>query len=72
MGNNSTNQSSTVQQEGTKLNPGDESAPGSLRMAENVCHECKGTGKLGDVECPTARAPAKSPKGWAEALPPLD
>ena len=28
-------------------------------MAENVCRECKGTGKLGDVECPTCNGTGK-------------
>jgi DnaJ-class molecular chaperone len=54
MGNkpSSTNHPFTVQQEGTKLNPGDEGDPSTPGMAENVCRECKGTGKIGAVECP--------------------
>ena len=61
MGTNpgSTNQSSTVQQEGTKLNPGDEGTLGTPGMAENVCRECNGTGKLGDVECPSCNGTGK-------------
>ena len=61
MGNNtgSTNQSSTVHQEGTKLNPGDQGEPGTPGMAENVCRECKGTGKIGAVECPTCGGTGK-------------
>ena len=55
MGNNpgSTNQSSTVQQNEPKLNPGDQGELGTPGIGENVCRECKGTGKIGAVECPT-------------------
>jgi len=42
----------TVHQEGTKLNPGDEGDPSTPGMAENVCRQCNGTGKIGGVECP--------------------
>jgi DnaJ-class molecular chaperone len=64
MGNNpgSTNQSSTVNQvnqEGTKLNPGDQGQPGTPGMAENVCRECSGTGKLGATECPNCGGTGK-------------
>ena len=54
MGNkpSSTNHPFTVQQEGTKLNPGDEGDPSTPGMAENVCRKCNGTGKIGGVECP--------------------
>jgi hypothetical protein len=54
MGNkpSSTNHPFPVRQEGTKLNPGDEGDLGTPGMAENVCRECKGTGKIGAVECP--------------------
>jgi len=61
MGNNpgNANQSSTVQQDGTKLNPGDQGEPGTPGMAENVCRECKGTGKVGAVACPTCGGTGK-------------
>ena len=49
----STKAPSTVHQEGTKLNPGDEGDPSTPGMAENVCRTCNGTGKIGDsAECP--------------------
>ena len=53
MGNNpgGTNQSSTVNQQGTKLNPGDQGDPETPGMAENVCRKCNGTGKIGAAEC---------------------
>jgi hypothetical protein len=35
-----------------KLNPGDQAEPGTPGTGENVCRECKGTGKVGDEECP--------------------
>ena len=59
MGNNSTNQSSTVQQEGTKLNPGDEGAPGTPEWPRTCAASARGQGKLGDVECPTCKGTGK-------------
>ena len=53
------NPSSTVKQDGTKLNPGDEGAPGTPGVAENVCRTCNGTGKVGAVECPTCGGTGK-------------
>ncbi|GGK49066.1 hypothetical protein [Salinarimonas ramus] len=35
------------------LSPGDEAAPGTPGVGENVCPDCKGTGRLQDRECPT-------------------
>jgi rubrerythrin len=35
-----------------KPNPGDQADPGTPGAGENVCRECKGTGKIGDKECP--------------------
>ncbi len=61
MGNNpgGTNQSSTVNQDGTKLNPGDQGQPDTPGMAENVCPKCKGSGKLGAEECPNCGGSGK-------------
>jgi len=61
MGNNpgGTNPTSTVQQDGTKLNPGDQGQPGTPGMAENVCRECNGTGKIGATECPSCGGSGK-------------
>ena len=37
----------------TPLNPGDEAAPGTPGSGEDVCPECKGSGKLTDGQpCP--------------------
>jgi len=35
-----------------KLNPGDQAAPGTPGAGENVCRECRGSGKLGERDCP--------------------
>lgn len=35
----------------TKLNPGDESAPGTPGAGENVCPECQGKGRIGQQVC---------------------
>ncbi|WP_134496641.1 hypothetical protein [Microvirga pakistanensis] len=35
-----------------KLNPGDQADLDTPGAGENVCQECKGTGKIGDKECP--------------------
>jgi len=61
MGNNPAdkNPSSTANQEGTKLNPGDQAAPGTPGTGENVCRACNGTGKVGGVECPTCGGTGK-------------
>ena len=36
----------------TKLNPGDEAEPGAPGTGENVCPECKGSGRIGATPCP--------------------
>jgi len=55
MGNNPADKkpSSTVNPEGTKPNPGDQGAPGTPGVGENVCRVCSGTGKVAGAECPT-------------------
>lgn len=35
----------------TKLNPGDQAAPGTPGTAENICPVCSGKGKIGDRPC---------------------
>ncbi len=35
----------------TKLNPGDEGAPGTAGAGENVCPECQGKGRIGQQVC---------------------
>lgn len=48
--------SNTPQNQGhpdkTKLNPGDEAEPGTPGTGENVCPECKGSGRIGAAPCP--------------------
>jgi hypothetical protein len=34
-----------------KLNPGDQAAPGTPGAGENVCPECKGSGRIGAAAC---------------------
>jgi RecJ-like exonuclease len=36
-----------------KLNPGDQATPGTPGAAENVCPDCKGSGKIGAQPCQT-------------------
>jgi hypothetical protein len=38
---------------GPKLNPGDQAAPGTPGVAENVCPDCRGTGKITAAPCQT-------------------
>ncbi|WP_243368782.1 hypothetical protein [Microvirga solisilvae] len=35
----------------TKLNPGDEAKPGTPGAGENICPECKGSGRIGVTPC---------------------
>jgi hypothetical protein len=35
-----------------KLYPGDQADRGTPGAGENICPECKGTGKLGPQDCP--------------------
>ncbi|WP_081928992.1 hypothetical protein [Microvirga sp. BSC39] len=37
----------------TKLNPGDQAEPGTPGTGENVCPECKGSGRVGATACQT-------------------
>lgn len=36
-----------------KLNPGDQAPPGTPGVGENLCRDCKGSGRIGDKPCPT-------------------
>src|SRR3712207_6975533 len=45
MTNSSDRNASTKPQQ---VNPGDDAAPGTPGTGENVCPECKGSGRLGD------------------------
>jgi hypothetical protein len=35
-----------------KLNPGDQAEPGTPGAGENICPECKGSGRIGATPCP--------------------
>jgi hypothetical protein len=41
------------------LNPGDEAAPGTPGTGEDVCYDCKGTGRLRQDQCPTCGGSGK-------------
>jgi DnaJ-class molecular chaperone len=36
---------------GSKLEPGDDAKPGTPGTGENLCPECNGAGRIGDVPC---------------------
>ncbi|MCB8820881.1 hypothetical protein [Microvirga rosea] len=46
----SKDQSATPQ--GNKLNPGDQGTPGTPGIGQNVCRECKGSGRIDNHPCP--------------------
>ena len=37
----------------TKLNPGDEAAPGTVGTGEDVCPTCEGAGRVAGAACKT-------------------
>ncbi len=45
--------SGTAGQGGPKLNPGDQASPGTPGAGENVCPDCRGSGKLNAQPCQT-------------------
>jgi hypothetical protein len=46
-----------------KLNPGDQGEPGTPGTGENVCPDCKGSGKLNAGPCPTCGGSGKIVEG---------
>ena len=46
-----------------KLNPGDDAPPGTPGTGENVCPDCKGSGKLESRDCPTCGGTGKVNEG---------
>jgi RecJ-like exonuclease len=60
MTNSSDRNASTKSQ---KVNPGDDAAPGTPGTGENVCPECKGSGKLGSAPCPACGGTGKVIEG---------
>lgn len=49
--------------DGKKLNPGDEASPGTPGAGENVCPECKGSGRIGVAACPNCGGTGKIIEG---------
>lgn len=49
--------------EGTKLNPGDQAEPGTPGTGENLCPECKGSGRIGVTSCPNCGGTGKIVEG---------
>lgn len=47
----------------TKLNPGDQADPGTPGSGENVCPECKGSGRIGVAACPMCGGTGKIIEG---------
>jgi hypothetical protein len=47
------------------LNPGDDAAPGTPGTGENICPECKGTGRIGSTRCPNCGGSGKVVSGLA-------
>ena len=50
----------------TKLNPGDDARPGTPGSGENICPECRGSGRLGSRACPTCGGTGKVVEGIGE------
>ena len=48
-----------------RVNPGDEAQPGTPGTGENVCPECRGTGRVGSSECQTCGGTGKVVEGLA-------
>ena len=49
--------------DGTKLNPGDEAAPGTPGTGENVCPACRGSGKVESKTCTNCGGTGKIVEG---------
>lgn len=45
------------------LNPGDVAPPGTQGTGENICHDCKGSGRIGDQPCKTCGGTGKVIEG---------
>ena len=46
-----------------KVNPGDDAAPGAPGTGENVCPECKGSGRLNSAPCQACGGTGKVTEG---------
>ena len=49
----------------SKTNPGDQAAPGTPGAGENVCPDCKGSGRLNNAPCRTCGGTGKVIEGIA-------
>lgn len=47
----------------TKLNPGDQAQPGTPGTGENICPECKGSGRIGATACQNCGGTGKIVEG---------
>jgi hypothetical protein len=46
-----------------RANPGDEAAPGTPGTGENLCPDCKGSGRLGNAPCKSCGGTGKVIEG---------
>jgi hypothetical protein len=46
-----------------RINPGDQAAPGTPGAGENVCPDCKGSGRLNNAACKTCGGTGKIIEG---------
>ncbi|MDB5840693.1 MAG: hypothetical protein JWQ23_2645 [Herminiimonas sp.] len=46
-----------------QMNPGDDAPPGTPGTGEDICPDCKGTGKIGNAECQTCGGTGKIIEG---------
>ncbi len=46
-----------------RVNPGDDARPGTPGTGENVCPDCKGSGRLNNVPCKTCGGTGKVIEG---------
>lgn len=46
-----------------RINPGDDAAPGTPGTGENVCPDCKGSGRLNNAPCKTCGGTGKVIEG---------
>ena len=46
-----------------RVNPGDQAAPGTPGAGENVCPDCKGSGRLSNAPCKTCGGTGKVIEG---------
>jgi DnaJ-class molecular chaperone len=51
------------QQSQARLNPGDEARPGTPGSGENVCPDCKGSGRVNNAPCKTCGGTGKVIEG---------